>query len=224
MHTSPSRSGESGNMIFFILLAIVLVGLVTAALRSGGIEGANIDREDMVIKASQVRQNAGELERAVALIIQNGISETDISFAPNDASALSDYGTYNANPRAEVFNPKGGGAIWRQPPSGVNDGSHWEFYGDTAAPGMGSQEADLIAVLPNVTAAFCAEINSINGQSAPDSGSTCIYPGTRFVPATRPFSTSPNTMDAPTFANGRGPEACVTCGTDLHFYHVLMSR
>lgn len=224
MTITQPRAAESGNMIFFILLAIVLVGLVTAALRSGGIEGANIDREDMVIKVAQVRQNASELERAVALIIENGTSETDLSFAPNDASALIDYGTYNTNPTAEVFNPKGGGAIWRQPPSGVNDGSHWEFYGDTAAPGIGSQEADLIAVLPNVNATFCAEVNRINGQTNPADTATCLYPGVRFVPATRPFSSSPNTMDTTTFSNGRGSEACVICGANLHYYHVLMGR
>lgn len=217
-------NAESGNMIFFILLAIVLVGLVTAALRSGGIEGANIDREDMVIKVAQIRQNAGELERAVALVLQNGTSESDISFAPNDPSALLDYGTYNSNPSAEVFNPKGGGAIWRLPGSGVNDGSHWEFYGDTAAPGTGSQEADLIAVLPNVTAGFCAEINRINAQIDPQDTATCIYPGVRFVPANKPFLAAPNTMDTTTFANGRAGEACVRCGADLHYYHVLMAR
>lgn len=220
------RRNESGNMIFFILLAIVLVGLVTAALRSSGLEGSNIDREDMIIKVSQVRQNASELERALTLVMDNGISETAISFASDSPSASADYGVYNANAEAEIFNPLGGGATFRAPPEGVNDGSLWEFYGETAVPGIGSDKADLVAVLPNVSALFCTEINRINGQTTQplDSG-TCVNGGVaaRFAPAAAPFSATPNTMDGP-FAVVPAPEACVQCGSDYHFYHVLMSR
>ncbi len=220
------RRNESGNMIFFILLAIVLVGLVTAALRSGGLETANIDREDMVIKVSQVRQNAAELERALGLVMQNGISETDISFASDHPSASADYGTYNNNPEAEIFNPRGGGASWREPPAGVNDGSAWEFYGDTDVPGIGSDKADLVAVLPNVTALFCTEINKINGQTTqPLDNGTCVHGGAaaRFSPGAAPFASTPNTMDGP-FAVTPAPEACVSCAGVFHFYHVLMAR
>lgn len=230
-------TSESGNIIFFILLAIVLVGLVTAALRSGGIEGANIDREDMVIKVAQVRQNAAELERAVTLVMQNGISEVEISFAADHPSAAA-YGTYNDNPRAEVFNPKGGGAIWRKPPSGVNDGSFWEFYGTTAAPGIGTDRADVIAVLPNVVKPFCEAVNKINGQSEttiPTDDASCISGGTVFVGLTPPNST-PNPFNdpgSPMTENDfrQGPDsvapagqACVSCGGVYHFYHVLLSR
>lgn len=220
------RRNESGNMIFFILLAIVLIGLVTAALRSGGLETANIDREDMIIKVSQVRQNAAELERALTLVMQNGISETAISFAADNPSASVDYGTYNTNAEAEIFNPLGGGALWREPPSGVNDGSFWEFYGETAVPDVGSDRADLVAVLPNVNALFCTEINRINGQtSQPLDNGACIHAGAagRFVPAASPYAGTPNTMDGP-FAVTPAPEACVSCAGAFHFYHVLMAR
>lgn len=233
------RSGhaESGNIIFFILLAIVLVGLVTAALRSGGIEGANIDREDMVIKVAQVRQNAAELERAVTLVMQNGISEVEISFAADHSSAVA-YGTYDDNAKAEVFNPKGGGAIWRNPPSGVNDGSFWEFYGTTSAPGVGTDRADLIAVLPNVAKSFCDAVNKINEQPVaitPADDATCLTGGTVFKGLTppdstpNPFSDPGSPMSETTFRQGPDSvapagQACVSCSGVYHFYHVLLSR
>ena len=59
------RPSESGNILFYILLAIVLIGLVAVALR-GGNEGANIDKETLTIRASEVKQYASELERGVA--------------------------------------------------------------------------------------------------------------------------------------------------------------
>lgn len=220
---------ESGNIIFFILLAIVLIGLVTAALRSGGLEGANTDREDLTIKVAQVRQTASEMEHALNLIMQNGVSELDISFASPDAP--SNYGTYNANPPAEVFNPKGGGARYNTPPAGVNDGSGWAFYGNTALPGVGSDKADLVAVLPNVTKNFCDQINSINGQTAqqPTDTGSCVNggAGVQFSSATRFVNGGQNTMDEATFTVQPASEACVQCnagGMSYNYYHALMAR
>ncbi|MDB5491954.1 MAG: hypothetical protein JWO78_1803 [Micavibrio sp.] len=230
------KNNQAGNIIFFILLAIFLIGLVTAALRSGGIESASIDREDMTIKVSQVRQNAAEIEHAVNLVMQNGISENDISFA--NADAPSAYGTLNSNPKAEVFNTGGGGARYRPAPSGVNDGSGWEFYGATALPDVGSEKPDLVAVLPNVTKDFCAQVNRINGQfrdappaatAEPIDDGTCVNGGStlRFGSAVHFPSSSINTMDESSFTAKPAGEACVQCSsgaTTYNYYHVLMSR
>ena len=222
------KKPESGNVIFFILLAIFLLGLVTAALRSTGIESAGIDREDVSIKVSQIRQNAGEYEHAVNLVMQNGISENDISFAALDAP--SDYGTYNSNPKAEIFNTGGGAARFRSAPSGINDGSGWEFYGNTAIPQMGTDAPELLAVLPNVTEDFCQQVNLINGQTAqqPIDGGGCVNAGAglRFGSSSH-FSAAPNTMDEASFTLKPAPEACVQCSagsTTYNYYHVLMAR
>jgi hypothetical protein len=223
------KKNESGNIIFFILIAIVLIGLVTAALRSGGLESATTDREDLTIKVSQARQDASEMEHAINLVIQNGISENDISFASPDTP--SDYGTYNASPAAEVFNPKGGGAIYRTPPSGTNDGSGWEFYGTTALPDVGSDKPDLVAVLPHVTQDFCSQINKINGQTAqqPTDLNACVNAGStlRFGSGTHFLTAGVNTMDEATFTAKPAGEACVQCdagGNTYNYYHLLMAR
>lgn len=232
---SPAFGPESGNMIFIILLAIVLVGLVTAALRNSGLEMAGIDREEVIIRTSQVRQHAAEIERGVSYALQNGLSEADISFAHPDAP--SGYGTYGTTPAAEVFNPAGGGATWRNPPAGLSSGSGvygWEFYGTTAIPGAGTDRADLVAVLSNVSEAFCTKINEMNEQSGPpvDDG-TCFFTGTTgqfspVAPPGSPFPSTPNTMNSGSFSKLPALEACVRCGnasTDpLHFYHVLLVR
>ncbi|MCF8495454.1 MAG: hypothetical protein K9G62_02170 [Alphaproteobacteria bacterium] len=229
-----------------ILIAIVLIGVLTAAIQySSRPEGSNIDKETLVIRATEVQRMASELERAILFILQNGKSESDIRFAHPEAPA--DYGDLSADsdPSDQIFDRTGGGAEYRAPPPDVNDGSPWEFYGGTHVPGVGSDQADLVAVLPNVTPQFCDKINELNGQSgtpadtgtAPAAGPNagdCVYQGTvgRFEDGQK-FYTTPNTMDETTFE--QDPEtsttrtalqACVVCdiGPARHFYHVLLAR
>lgn len=224
MMAARTQTPESGNVLFFILLAIALIGLVTAAMRSGGSENANIDSEQLLIKVTQVKRYADELERATAMVYQNTRSESDISFAYT--TAHSDYGTYETNPGAEVFHVQGGGAGYTPPPAGINDGSMWEFYGTSAAPDVGTNAADLIAVLPNVTPEFCTAMNrTLDQTGAMEDTGACVYDasGTRFAGT---FSLTPNTFNAAGFTVRPAPRGCVTCtasGT-RHYYHVLMRR
>lgn len=240
------RDAERGNVLFIILLAVVLIGLLTAAIQSTSRpEGANIDKETVVIRVSEAQQYAGELERAVRFVMENGKSEGDIRFAHPDASA--DYGDLaaDADPSDQIFSADGGAASYRPPPAGVNDGSAWEFYGGTAIPGVGTGAADLIAVLPNVTPEFCERVNALNNQTGTpaDTGATtasggnpgdCLNIGSigRFSDG-RQFYATPNTVDEATFAQDPNTsavrsalQACVQCsiGPARHFYHVLLAR
>jgi hypothetical protein len=247
-HSFPNsnKTGEYGNMLFMILIAVVLIGLLTAVImNSNDSESSNIDKETLVIHVSEAQRYASEIERAVLFIMHSGKSESDIRFAhpQNDP----DYGDLPADtdPTDQVFHRDGGGATFRAPPAGINDGSPWEFYGGTALPGVGSNRADLIAVLPNVTEQFCTRINQVNNQSAAptDTGGgsasgaspgDCLYGGTaaRFNDSQQ-FYATPNTVDETTFAQDPNTltartalEACVVCSLDSkrHFYHVLLAR
>lgn len=229
-----------------ILIAVVLIGLLTAVIFStSNTENATIDDETLTIRASEVQRYAAEIERAVMYIASNGKSEADIRFAHPDAP--SDYGdlSADADKSDQVFHGNGGGAQYKTPPDGINDGSSWEFYGGTALPGVGSAKADLIAVLPNVTTQFCARINKLAGQSGTPadtggalasgaSAGNCLNMGSagRFG-STYTFYATPNTTDTTTFeqdpeTSGPRPalEGCVRCSADGkdHFFHVLMAR
>lgn len=239
MYDFSSDKRQSGNIFFMILAAIVLIGLLTAALRSTSRpEGANVDSETLAMDVSRVRQYATELEHAVHLVTSNGVSESEIRFAHPQAPA--DYGDITTTPSHQVFDPSGGAAEYRLPPSGVNDGSVWEFYGGTALPEVGSDRADLIAVLPNVSAEFCAKINKINGYDSAtqpqDTGASaaagtspgdCLNGGAsvRFNDSEQFFDT-PNTTDEATFTHKPATEGCALCTLDgkYHFFHVLMAR
>lgn len=227
---ATSREKESGNILLLILLAVVLIGALTAALQStSGSGNNNIDRETLILRAGEVKRYASELERAVLFILQNnGKSEADIRFAHPDAS--TDYGdlSADADPADQVFHKLGGAARYRTPPDSVNDGSAWEFYGQTALPDVGSDEADLIAVLPDVTSEFCDRINAEIGYAAqPTDTGTCLNGGAsaRFDDATQ-FASSPNTVDDTSFSVKPSTEGCVLCSADgtRHYYRVLLTR
>lgn len=233
------REGERGNMLFIILLAVVLLGLLTAAISQMGGDSAEIDDESLAIKASEVQRFFSELERAVLFITENGKSEQDIRFS--HANNHADYGDLDADADKsdQVFHVQGGGATYKLPPPGINDGSKWEFYGNTAIPAMGSDRADLVAVLPNVTLAACRKFNRLNGLMngatvmIPQDTSVCVHSGAaeRFDNATQ-YDDTPNTMNEATFPQNDtinkakpAPEACVECtGAKYHIYHVLLAR
>lgn len=245
--TIQNNHNERGNVLLIVFFAVVLVAALTAAIQgSNRSETAGIDDETLIIRVSEVQRYAGELERAVLFVIRNGYSESDIRFAhPNNHP---DYGDLpdDDDPSDQVFHPAGGGALYRDPPSGINDGSAWEFYGGTHAPAIASDKAELVAVLPNVTQAFCDAVNRANGQNGipADTGASsasgsspgdCVNlgPAGRFDDV-RQFFDGPNVMDEETFEQDPNisevkpaPQACVSCtisGGSRHFYHVLLAR
>lgn len=222
-------SSQRGNVLFIILLAIGLLGALTVAIQgTGQNNSANIDRETLLIRASEVVRYGAELERGVLYVLQNNYSEADLRFAHPNAD--SDYGDLDgdSDKTDQVFDREGGGARYRPAPAGINDGSTWEFYGHTALANVGSDEAELIAVLPNVTEAFCDAVNgSIGYDAQPQDTGTCINGGAtaRFDTGTQ-FFNSPNTTDEATFSVKPSMRGCVECTSDesMHFFHVLLAR
>lgn len=240
------RRGERGNVLIIVFMAIVLIAALTAAIQgSNRSETSGIDSENLIIRITEVQRYASELERAVLFIMQNGLSEEDIRFSHPENHA--DYGDLGADgdPTDQVFHRTGGGANYREAPDSINDGSPWEFYGSTHLPGVGSNRADLVAVLPNVTQGFCDKINEVNGQNGTPSDTgggaatagnagDCVHAGVaaRFD-AGQQFYATANTVDEATFEQDptvaqvrTAPQACVVCALDgeNHFYHVLLAR
>lgn len=223
-------------MLVYILGAIFLLGLLVVLVKGATNPGGGVDAETTVLNASEAQRYAAEVERAITLILQNGHSESDIRFS--HANAGSAYQTTMDAPNTrQVFHPRGGAANFREPPQGVNDGTPWQFYGNTHITDLGTdtetaRKAELIMVLPNVTLQFCQRINTMNDQNLDvvagvqdpvDDG--CIYaPGNEFN-GTFITGSSANVPDHTLFRHNPATQACVRCDDgSLHFYHVLMAR
>lgn len=227
-----NRHTESGNILLYILLGIVLLGLLTVALRNTNNGSSNIDAEDLVLKAGQVQKYGDDIAAAVRDLLSNGISEADLRFAHPDAP--TEYGTITTDPTHQVFGKTGGKATYLQPPANVNDGSPWEFFATTRIPQVGSDRAELIAVLPNVTQAFCQTINrqlGFTASSQPTDTATGTTPDCIYGSATDRFTgsfndISPNELDKTTFSRLPALQACVYCAADTsyHYYYVLLAR
>lgn len=233
------RQKERGNIMFMILIAIALIAVLTAVISgSNNSENAGIDSETLTIRVSEIQRYASELERGINYIMQNPVSESDIRFAiPTDTANATGYGDLAADtdPTDQMFHQDGGAANYRAPPQDIQSAaSPWEFYGGTRIPGAGTDRADLIAVLPNVTQQFCEKINDVNGQTATpaEDGSGNINEGAsaRFGSGGTPVTfddATPNTLNAATFSKTPALQACVTVAgspNQYHFYHVIMPR
>lgn len=221
-------NNENGNVLIIILLAVALIGALTAVLQGSQQKNANIDKETLILRVTEVQRYATELENGLGFIMQNGISESDIRFAHPDAN--SDYGDLNADTDKsdQMFHRDGGNAMYKSAPNDINNGNAWEFYGNTALPDVGSDEAELIAVLPYVTSDFCDTANEAAGYTArPEDTSTCLNTGAsaRFDNSTQ-FSSSPNTTDEDSFSIKPATRGCIECTTDgsMHYFYVLMAR
>ncbi len=226
------RREERGSILIYVLLGIALLALLTAALRQSGDLGGDIDKERLGIKSTELQRYAAGLQQGVSTLIRNGVSETDIRFAHPDMPV--EYGTITTTPEFQVFHPDGGNVEYRAPPTGitVTPTQTWEFYGDSDIPQVGSNRAELVMVLPNVTMEFCQAIDKQlgfdlgedNDEFPDDPTPDCVYNGDPNWRFSGTFDTTPNALDAATFTRLPALQGCVTCGADYHYFYVLLAR
>lgn len=216
---------QSGNVIFLLIIAIVLIAALTYAITKSDTGVTNLTREKATIAAAQVSSFNMGLKRATENMTRQGMSESTISFASRN---LTGYGTPDTSPSNEVFNIRGGGAGFLPVPANVNNGAQWEFSSFTAAPGVGDDATpDLMVILPNVQESFCRAYNDKAGYALtdpiPTDDSMCLYDTTKRFNGSFATGVDVNTMNANTF---RIPAhfACVSCGGVYHAYYVLLAR
>ncbi len=219
-----------GNVIFIILIAIALTAALTFAVTrlSGGAQ--NTQNEQIGMQVDRVIGFAADVKRAVTSVYQNGVMESDISFAN---SVTTDYGTPDTNAAHEIFNIAGGGADFITVPTNANNGSNFEFYGFSAAPQVGTSEADLMVVLPNVTESFCRSVNTRVGYAAGaaipvNATGECVNDPTKRFTGSFATGSDINTMDgsgATGFKVKPASYGCVACaGPVYNFYYVVLER
>ena len=223
MTMTNSRKNESGNVFLIIILGVALFGalafVVARGMRSETATG--ISRRQAELAATDTLDYAQRLERAVAKIRTRGTSENDIDFTN---AVETGYPHTPVQPdKNQIFSKAGGGASWKTPHPKANDGSPWLFTGETCVVDVGSGSAgcssngtndeELLAVLPNMNAIVCEEINKrLNIAVMPSGGG---YSNTKFT-GTYGDANSPPTVGL--------NAACFTTGGNYYFYYVLLAR
>lgn len=243
----PFRPSE-GNALWFILLGIFLLGILTMMLsRSGSSVDQGGDFERLRIQASAVLGKAKAVEQAVRTMQAGGVSENDLSFEGIP-------GHTNPGCTADVCKvfKRAGGALAYEPPSDL-----WldpakvamPLYGAWFVPanvcvdgvpadaggcesdGSGATE-DLVLVLPWVEESLCGAINREMGVGT-GGGNPPVQSGSAWPASNATFSGSfadgEKIDDTGAILRGRrsgcfAGNAGNTPDGGYHFYHVLLAR
>lgn len=183
---------QNGNALWFILLAIALLGLLTAVMtRSSGTDNDTGSYEKNQIAANEILQYAKSIENAVQNLLARGCSENDISFwHDSDDNGTEDAGDdyYNANSPTDhschVFEPEGAGLTWLPAKNGLLDSTlsghlhygDWLITGNVHVNGFGTEApsvsncgasitrcTELVISLNFVKYGLCQSINNVTG-------------------------------------------------------------
>ena len=231
---------QRGNALFIILIAVVLFAALGYAITNSSRGSANVNREQMVIDAAKIIDDAGTIEQTVSrLMLAGGCSDTRLSFQNSFIAGYTNPSA-PADRSCHVFDAAGGGLNFPLAPASTGvalsyliNGNNWFKYvgtGDYPPLPPSNATADLALYLPINSLALCREINSklnLPTTLAIDSIATGTFVGTylngNFVPD-----------DGGNMAGFFGARsACLqtragyyplTSGAAYFFYHIILSR
>lgn len=247
MSTSTDhRPAESGNVFFYIFMAIALLGALSFAVsQSTRQTGRGLDDDRAKLAASEIISYGDTVAKAVGQLRLRGIQPYQISFA--HASAHVDYGVYDTNPRSEVFNPQGGGVIYRAPPILAGNGPPltYNYVGAYAIDRVGltgclmpaSEPAacsELLLSVQGLNQTVCQMVNSLLGihprdATPPDDDALPVTPlfAGNASGAPNPFTFTETIADSgtSTMLAGRTAGCYYNPGSASHvYYQVLIAR
>ncbi|MGB0719015.1 MAG: hypothetical protein ACPGRX_00990 [Bdellovibrionales bacterium] len=237
------RCGESGNVLFYILIAVVLLAALSYAVSQSGRSGQKLGSERARILASDILEYSGVIGKAVAQLRLRGCTETQISFENTGVSGYTN-ATAPSNESCHVFSVNGAGVTYNAPLTDVLESSlsgntfygEWLISGANETTDVGTGAADLVLALPFLKESICTQINKMTGHGKSD-GTPIVDAGdsigrsddTKF---TGSFAASPENMGTadPTSDNYSAKLAgCIEGDTDpasenYTFYKVLIAR
>ena len=231
---------QKGNALFFILVAIGLLGLLTVMLsRSGSSTTETGDYEQNVIVANEILSYAKNIENAVQGLLARGCSENELSFWHDSngdgvEDASDDY--FNtvsdrADRSCHVFDVAGAGLNW----DGFGDTEEvriTHISGRTEIQGVGrdcnntrcSELALIFFMADGNDAQLCAQLNrTLTHDDLSPPPSTLLMAHNNFQ-----GSYTPHFYNASIIPELIGKHtACYNYATDTNehiFYHVLHAR
>jgi hypothetical protein len=228
------RRGESGNMLFYILAAVVLLAALCYAVAQGGNGSFDSMTENKThLTATGLIDYGDSVGKAVQRLRLRGSAVSALSFA-NPALPDASYGTYGDAPDSEIFNPAGGALIYKRAATeatttGTED---YLFLSGNAIKDIGTtctEEscAELVMALPNVQEPVCVELNRMLGvgpAGAEPPSDTSFDDESTFKGA---FETTPKVIGntAPSAALRGRSEGCLAIGASNYLYYkVLLTR
>lgn len=235
---------QNGNVLFLILIAVMLFGMLTAAITKSQ-QGTNtMDRERGAISATDVMAFGGAMEKAVARMLSDEMSENGLSFENavwkfydgNDVEVAGLFGNCTSE-RCKVFSPAGGGLNATTFPSAqVNSPANTDIQSGHAGvyslkvKNVGTAAHDLVLIISMLDMNTCKQINSqmriANPSDQPPVDSwagAVLYDGT----FSGPGDATDEIGDLATEIDGKTTGCIKRSGggaADNFFYQVLLPR
>lgn len=171
------RRSERGNVIFYIFIAIALLGALSFAVsqsNQGNVTALSNERARLL--ASELIDYSNAVAEAVGRLRLNGVAETELCFdaAEWPAGAMFDYNHAGCNDESHhVFSTKGGGVQFKQIASeildqGMSYSTYWAYHAatvikDIGTHGTSSSNSELIMLTYGVQDSICKQINDLLG-------------------------------------------------------------
>lgn len=162
---------QSGNVLFYILIAVALLAALTFAVaQSGRGSGQQINDERARLIASEMIEYSNTVSAAVAQLRLRGVEESELCFDHQGWGASNyDHSPACTDDFNKIFDIEGAGVTWSEAPSEAMDDSAtpdnlWHIYGDNEVQNIGSTNgdatsSDLILVADELALNVCQQIN-----------------------------------------------------------------
>jgi len=151
LSATRERAGERGSARLLVLIALLLCAALFYAVMQTTSEGQGTGPVDRTLfNASRVTQFPTAVRFGVTKMINAGITPDKLDFTADGVSETQGSG---------VFVETEGGITLQGPPPGT--GTKWVFTAENELPGIGTGgRADILAVMPGLSAELCAAINA----------------------------------------------------------------
>lgn len=163
------RISQSGNAMIYILIALGLIGLLTATMmRQDSTASDDLSQEQAEFQAAQILEYTAAAQNVINQMVVLGTNPNDIDFVlPSNAS-------FNTAPHYnKFFHPQGGGLIYQDatlPPfvsNATTPPAGWHFTKRTNVEWTPSATADLIMTARSIDPTVCRVLNKkITGSDA----------------------------------------------------------
>lgn len=221
------KNPQSGNVLFYILLAVALFAALSFAVSSTSTTSGNVlTGEQTRLAAQGVISYANTIAAAVQKLRLRGCTESQLNFENNIVSGYTNGGA-PSDDSCDIFSTSGGQVQFKAPPKNANDGSDWIITGTNEVTGVGTDGTgeDLILSLENLDSAVCLELNN---QLNPGIFSTDPPVDLSTNSSTKFTGTYPSTDTIANVGHGLTGRisACYleTTGGEYNFYKVLLAR
>ncbi len=174
------RNNQRGNALWFILLAVFLLGGLTVLLNRGASNTDETgDREKLTIEATELLRFTSSIQASVQRMLQNGISENEISFTNTvyqrcDGSPSFVVNPVCTRPECEIFDTRGGGLKPKLTPEALFENVTCSVFKRGIIGlnvknilGVGTAASDLVLEVYALSKPACLALNRLSGVENP---------------------------------------------------------